>query len=167
MAVTMHCRRYYFYSGFKPFKVLEAGILFTEGRRLLFGNSKVIIHTLFSSVSRDSLVLKGLFTNYVTWLVSSLVNRDGCHMCGMKLSLFPEHMISLPLESSWIQSFIIYTLLNLSVLGLRINDSGLIAWISLTALSRDLFYCNTSKFVLECLRMFLLGNVFSIYFLTN
>ena len=37
--------------------------------------------------------------------------------------------------------FIYYILLNLSVLGLclRINDSGLFAWISLTALSRTYF----------------------------
>ena len=50
-------------------------------------------------------------------------------MWGRKCSLLPEHLIfSLPL-------------LNLSVLGLclRINDSGLFAWISLTALSRTYF----------------------------
>ena len=41
-------------------------------------------------------------------------------------------------------NYIHYILLNLSVLGpcLRINDSGLFAWISLTALSRTYFICN-------------------------
>ena len=36
----------------------------------------------------------------------------------------------------------LYTLLNLSVLGLclRMNGSGLFTWLSRTALSRDLFY---------------------------
>ena len=38
------------------------------------------------------------------------VNRDGCHMCGRKCSLFPEHMISLPLGSSCFHPFLIYAL---------------------------------------------------------
>ena len=59
-----------------------------------------------------------------------LVNRDGCHMWGRKYSLFPEQFISLPLDSSWFHPFIIC---------LRINDSGLVAWISLTALSQTYF----------------------------
>ena len=61
------------------------------------------------------------------------VNRDGCHMWEKKCAIFPEHLISLPLESSWFHQFVIYTQQNLSVLGLclQIND-----WISLTALLR-------------------------------
>ena len=43
-------------------------------------------------------------------------------------------MISLPLLWG-----VIYTLLDLSGLILRINDSGLFPWISLTALSRTYF----------------------------
>ena len=35
------------------------------------------------------------------------VNRDGCHMWGRKCSLFPEHLISLPVGNSWFHSFII------------------------------------------------------------
>ena len=58
-----------------------------------------------------------------------------------KLSLFPEHLISLPLGSSRFYPLMIYTLHNLSVLGLclRIHDSGLFAWISQTVLSRTYF----------------------------
>ena len=73
------------------------------------------------------------------------VNRDGYRMWGRKRSLFPEHLISLPLGCSWFHPFIIYTSHNLSVLRLRvrINDSSLFAWISLwislTALSRTYF----------------------------
>ena len=40
------------------------------------------------------------------------LNRDGCHMWGMKCSLFPEHLISLPLRSSWFHSFIINFICN-------------------------------------------------------
>ena len=50
------------------------------------------------------------------------VNRDGCHMWGRKCSLFPEHLISLPLGYGY---------------GLM---TGLFAWISLAALSRELLY---------------------------
>ena len=39
-----------------------------------------------------------------------------------KCSPFPEHLISLPLGSSWFHQFIIYTLHNLSVLCVWIND---------------------------------------------
>ena len=45
-----------------------------------------------------------------------LVNRDGCHMWGRKCSLFPEHLISLPLGRFMISpNHYIYTLHNLSV----------------------------------------------------
>ena len=70
------------------------------------------------------------------------INRDVCHMWVRKFALFPEHLISLPLGRSRGYPFIIklYTLQNWSVLGLclRINESGLFAWISLTALSRTI-----------------------------
>ena len=55
-----------------------------------------------------------------------------------KWSLLPQHLISLPLGSSRFYPLMIYTLQNLSVVGLclRINDSGLFACISQTALSQ-------------------------------
>ena len=69
------------------------------------------------------------------------MNRDGCHMWDSKCSLFLEHLISLPFGSSRFHPFMIYTLQNLSVLGLclRIDDSGLFSWISQVALSRTYF----------------------------
>ena len=74
--------------------------------RKFYGHHADFVHKVDTSVSR---MLNGLFTN-----------------CG-----------ETPLGSSWFYSFVIiyihYILLNLSVLGLclRINDSGLFAWISL------------------------------------
>ena len=90
-------------------------------------------------------MLNGLFTICDIWLVSSYlgVNRDGC-TCGAGTahsfrntwfhSLWEVHDFTHSLYSLYIH----YILLNLSVLGLclRINDSGLFAWISLNALSR-------------------------------
>ena len=60
--------------------------------------------------------------------------------CGQEMLTFPEHLISLPLASSILYPFIIYTLHNLSVLGLclRIKD-WFVCWINLTALSRTYF----------------------------
>ena len=106
--------------------------------RKFYGRHTDLVYKFDTSVSH---ILKGLFTNCDIWLVHTLF-RDGCHMWSMKCSLFPEHLISLPLGSSWFHPFIIYTLQNFSVLGLclRINDSGLLAWISRTALSWT--YCN-------------------------
>ena len=80
--------------------------------------------------------VEGFFTNCDTGFQLFGVNREGCHMWGRKFSLFPEHLISLPLGSSWFYPFIIYTLHNKSVQGLM---TGLFAWISLTALSIFLF----------------------------
>ena len=93
-------------------------------------------------------MLNGLFTVTNDWLPVIWVNRDVCHMWGRQCSLFPEHLISLPLGSSWFTHsiYIPYILLNLSVLGLclRINRSGLFAWISRTAfLSRMYFIMYT------------------------
>ena len=69
------------------------------------------------------------------------VNRHGCQMWDRKCSLFPEHLISLPLGSSWFNPFIIYVIHNLSdyIYGLM---TGLFAWIDLdqlTALSWTYF----------------------------
>ena len=66
-----------------------------------------------------------IHVTYVEGFQLFCVNPDGCHVWGRKFSLFPEHLISLPLGSSWFHPFIIYTLHNLSVYGLclRINDS--------------------------------------------
>ena len=41
------------------------------------------------------------------WFPVIASNRDGCHMWGRKCSLFPEHLILLPLGSSWFHPFII------------------------------------------------------------
>ena len=94
---------------------------------------------------------------YVEWFVHQLwhmtgfqlflVNRDGCHMWGRKCSLFPEHLVSLPLGRSWSHPFITYTLHNLSVYRqcLGINDYGLFAWISLTALSWTYFIIHKGR----------------------
>ena len=64
-------------------------------------------------------MLNGLFTNCDIWLVYSyLVCIVTDAACGAgKCSLFPEHIISLPLGSSWFHPFIMYTLciVNLSV----------------------------------------------------
>ena len=131
--------------------------------RKFYGRHTDLIHKFDTSVS-VSHMLKGLFTNCDTRLVSSYlgVNRDWWHMWGRKCSLFPEHLISLPLGNSWFHRFIIYTLHNLSVLGLcvRINDwfvcLDLFAWISLTALSWTLFQCLTRpklyviKIIIRC-----------------
>ena len=50
------------------------------------------------------------------------VNHGGCHVWGGKFSLFPEHLILLPLGSHdfahSLYTCMHYTLLNLSVLGL-------------------------------------------------
>ena len=72
------------------------------------------------------------------------LNHDGCHMWSRKCSLFPEHRSLLALGSSCFDSFAIYIhyiLLNLPVLGLCLwnNDSGLLAWISVAALSLTYF----------------------------
>ena len=84
-------------------------------------------------------MLKGLFTNCDTWLVSlKSVNRDGCHMWSRICSLFTEHLIFPNLGSSWFHPFIIYTLQNLSVCGLCLRINDLFAWISLTVL-----FCET------------------------
>ena len=78
-----------------------------ENLRLLFGSS-MVIQTLFTNLTPLC---------HLCWMVCSLtvtynwfpvyVNRDGCHMWGRKCSLFPEHLISLPLGSSWFHPFVI------------------------------------------------------------
>ena len=72
------------------------------------------------------------------------VNRDGCLMWGQEtltLSGTSDFTHFGELMFSPIHLFIISTSQNLSVLRLRlwIKDSGLFAWISLTALSRIYF----------------------------
>ena len=115
------------YSGFK---VIEAGIFFTE-------TSSYFSEILWSSCRPCSQIWRLYVEGFVhqLWHVTGFqllgVNRDGCHIWGKKCSLFPEHLISLPLGGSWFYLFIIYTLQNLSkdyVYGLM---TGLFAWISL------------------------------------
>ena len=72
--------------------------------RLLFGNSMVVIQTLFTNLTPLC---------HMTGFQLFSVNRYGCHMWDRKCSLFLEHIISLPLGSSWFHPFIIYTLHNL------------------------------------------------------
>ena len=93
-------------------------LVFTEPQ-LHFGNSVVVMRTLLTNLT---------LLCYICWRVCSptvtydwfpvIVNCDGCHMRDRICSLFPEHLIWLPLGSSWFHSFVIYTLLNLSVLWL-------------------------------------------------
>ena len=59
------------------------------------------------------------------------------YMWGRKCALFPEHLISLPLGSSGFHPFI--TEFVSIGLCLRINDSGLFAWISPDCFVLNLF----------------------------
>ena len=102
--------------------------------RLFFGNYMVVIQTLFTN-------LTPLW--HMTGFQLFWIHRDGCHMWGRKCSLFPEHLVALPLGSSWFHTFIIYTLQICQskdyVYGLM---TGLYAWISLDGFVVDLFYCD-------------------------
>ena len=129
------CSKYedFLFRGYILFsKLLKQGYLF------LTETSTYFSEILWSSY-RPCSHIGHLCVTYVDWSVHWLwhmtvfqlfcVNRDGCHMWGRKCSLFSEHLISLPLGSSWFYSFAIYmylhcVLLNLSVLGpcLQIND---------------------------------------------
>ena len=70
--------------------------------RLLLGNSMVVINNLFTYVEQFSHQLL-----HLTGLQLFVVNRDGCHIWGNKCSLYVEHLISLPLVSSWFHPIII------------------------------------------------------------
>ena len=102
--------------------------------RLHLGTYMVVTHTLLTNLTlicRICWVV--LFTNcikHMNGFHSFQVNCDGCHMWDRKCSLFPEHLISHPLGSSWYrQSWD-------NVYGLM---PGLFAWVNLTALSRTYF----------------------------
>ena len=77
-----------------------------HGNRLLFGNSIVVIHTLFINLTPLCWRVCSPTVTY-DWFPVIVANRDGCHMWGRKCSLFPEHLILLPLGSSWFHPFII------------------------------------------------------------
>ena len=108
-------------------KLLKQGYssrkLQTTFRKFYDRHTDLLVHKFDTSVSH---MLKDLFTNCDILNYYFCMNRDGCHICGRKCSLFPEHLISLPLGSSRFHPFMIYTLQKLSVLGLhvclRIND---------------------------------------------
>ena len=84
------------------------------------------------------------------------MNCDGCHMRGVKCSLSQENLISRPLGSSWLHSFIGYIPAELSV-------SGLCLWINcLSGLMTGLFVWIIDWFVcldywLVCLSGLLTG----------
>ena len=107
-----------------------------------YGRHTYLVYKFDTSVSH---MLKGLFTNCDTWLVSlCCVHRDGCHMWGRRCSLFHQHMIP-PIwgvHDVTHSLYIIIILLNLSVLGLclLLNDSGLFAWIRLLCFGLILHY---------------------------
>ena len=108
--------------------------------RLLLGNSMVVIKTLLTNLTLLCHMCWRVCSTTVTWLVLGM-DRDGYRMWGRKCSLFPEHMISLPLGSSYFHPFTIYAMQKCSVYGLclQINDSSLFVWISLIVLSRTYF----------------------------
>ena len=110
--------------------------------RLLFGNSMVVIRALFTNLTSLCPICWKVCSPTVTydWFPVNLVNRDGCHMWSRKCSLFPEHLISLPLGSSWFHPFINYIHYRICrsnyFYGLM---TGLFAWISLDCFVVDLF----------------------------
>ena len=94
------------------FKCIETGIFFTR-------TSDWLQEIILSSY-RPCTQIWHLRVTYV-WYVELFVNRiwhmtgcqlfvnhDGCHMWGRKCSLFPEHLISLHLGSSWFHPFRVY-----------------------------------------------------------
>ena len=107
--------------------------------RLLFGNSMVVIQTLFTNLTLLSHIRSPTVAH--DWFAVVLCKSWRVPCVGQEMFTLSGNLISLPLGSSWLHPFIIYTLLDVSVLGLclRIGDSGLSAWISLTALSRTYF----------------------------
>ena len=121
--------------------------------RLIFGMSMVVIQTLITNFTLLCHVYVEGFDHQM-WHMTGfqllwIVTGASC-MWGQEThtpEFFPERLISLTLGSSWLHLFIIYTSQNVSILRLRlwINDSGLFAWISLTALSQDLFYSWTGQ----------------------
>ena len=92
----------------------------------LLSISKLPTHCIPLS-THSHIMLNGLFTNCDIGLVSSYlgVNRDGYHMWGRTCSLFPEHMISLPLGSSWFHPFIVYALYITEFVSLGFDPSSL------------------------------------------
>ena len=100
-----------FYGGHKPW-----GRVFPHGNfRLLSGNSMVVtnlVHKFDTSVSQMLKICSPTVT-YDWYPV--IVNRDGCQIWVRNCALLPEHLISLPLGSSWFHTFIIYASQNLSV----------------------------------------------------
>ena len=117
--------------------------------RKFYGRHTDLVHKFNTSVSH---MLKGLFTNCDIRFQIFGVNRHRCHMLTLSgthdFTPFGELMIS-PIH------YIYIILLNLSVFGLfvRINDSGLFAWISLTALSQTYFM--TTLFGNPCMQLFM------------
>ena len=121
--------------------------------RLIFGMSMVVIQNLITNFTLLCHAYVEGFDHQM-WHMTGfqllwIVTGASC-MWGQEThtpEFFPERLISLTLGSSWLHLFIIYTSQNVSILRLRlwINDSGLFAWISLTALSQDLFYSWTGQ----------------------
>ena len=100
--------------------------------RLLCGNSMIVIQTLFTNLLHH--MLNGLFTNCdILWLVYRYLGGKSCliwcHIWVRKCSLFPEHMISLPLSSSWYNPFIIYTCSGGSRILRKGGGGAMIRWL--------------------------------------
>ena len=113
------------YSGFKSY--WSRGILQGNVRLLLGYSMGVIIRHLViahfdTSVSHN--YVEGFVHQlcHITGFQLICLNHDECHMWGRKCPLFLEHLISLPMRSSWFHPFIIYTVQNLSVLELCVMD---------------------------------------------
>ena len=90
-----------------PLNVIGAGIFLMETSEILWSSYRPCSQSWHLCVTYVE-----WFVHYL-WLMTGfpllVVNRDGCYMWGRKCSLFPEHLISLPLGSSWLHPFIIYT----------------------------------------------------------
>ena len=97
----LKCEDFPFRGSILVSKLLKQGYYLRKLQSTLwkfYGRHIDLVHKFDTYVSH---MLKGLFTNCNTWLLSSdSMNRDECHMWDRKCTLLPEHMISLHLRSS-------------------------------------------------------------------
>ena len=133
------------YSGFK---VIEAEIFFMENSdyfsEILYGRHTDLVHKFDTYVSHSWSVCSPTVTyNWFpvilckSWRVPHVCGAGNAH--SFRNTWFHYFWGVHDFTNSYIH---LYVLLNLSVLGLclRIDDSGLFAWISLTALSRTYLF---------------------------
>ena len=113
---------------------------------LLLGNSMVVLQILFTNLT---------FLTYDWFPVIIISESWRVPHVGQEMLIFLEHLILLPLGSSWFHPFIIYTLQNLSVLRLYgfdfssyhnvVSDIWLLRICKILLLfNDDLAFCNYS-----------------------